>query len=506
MLQIHLTLVVGGKRATPVPRHVLLVSDNPASRVPWRVVLSPGGTGRVALPPGNYTVESEDPLVFQGKAFEWRQALDVAAGNDTRLELTAENAEVGEPPAPSAASMDSASGSTFDAWDVLLRLEERVVALWTPTTHAAGVVIADTGLIATNSRVVGSASSVEVQVDPMTRVAARVLVSDAARGVAILWADPAALATHPPLTPSCDAGNFPLVERGQRVAAIVTRPGGQPSPTTGIVRAVDKGAISADFEFTIDGTGGPVLTGGGLFVGLTSPAERDEDDPRVVGVDAICEAMATATTRMKAVAAPVGAHLPAEPAVRVAESDLAAAAKKRAGGLTPYLATSSDFEVAFLTPVVAHAGLESSMEFGNWARYVATAPPVLLVRVTPKQVEGFWKTVARGAAMTQGIALPAFKSYKPGFARMRATCDGKEVVPIHPLIIERQISATAAVREGLYVFTPDALGPQCQAVMLELYSEKTPDRRDSVTIDTKLRQQIAQDFVEYRALSKDGAR
>ena len=87
-----------------MPRHALLVSDNPASRAPWRVVTARDGTARVTLPPGNYTVESEEPLVFQGKAYEWRQIVDVVAGSDTTLALTAANAEV------ATASTDSTAG------------------------------------------------------------------------------------------------------------------------------------------------------------------------------------------------------------------------------------------------------------------------------------------------------------------------------------------------------------------------------------------------------------
>jgi hypothetical protein len=52
---------------------------------------------------------------------------------------------------------------------------------------------------------------------------------------------------------------------------------------------------------------------------------------------------------------------------------------------------------------------------------VAGFPPVLLVRVTPKLVEGFWTNVARGAAQTQGVAIPPIKRFTSGFSRMRAS-------------------------------------------------------------------------------------
>src|SRR3954470_7131165 len=79
------------------------------------------------------------------------------------------------------------------------------------------------------------------------------------------------------------------------------------------------------------------------------------------------------------------------------------------------------------------------MDFANWSEYVADLPPVLLIRVTPKMVESFWTTIARGAAMTQGMALPAFKHVKSGFSRMRVFCGDAEVIPIHPFKLEQRV-------------------------------------------------------------------
>ena len=144
--------------------------------------------------------------------------------------------------------------------------------------------------------------------------------------------------------------------------------------------------------------------------------------------------------------------------------------------------------------------LRALSDFANWSDYVAGVPPVLMVRVTPKLVEGFWTTVARGAAYTQGVALPAMKHFKPGFSHMRAFCGETEVVPIHPFRIEQRVSESDAMYEGLYVFDPKALGPQCGAVKLALYSEKEPEKGETRVVDPKIIQQIWQDFEPYRAL------
>jgi len=197
--------------------------------------------------------------------------------------------------------------------------------------------------------------------------------------------------------------------------------------------------------------------------------------------------------------------------------------QRRAGSLNPYQMSASDFDVAFITPVQTYgaeyqteqarerersrglptlggdpAFVRPLMDFGNWSQYVADFPPVLLVRVTPKLVEGFWTTVARGAARTQGVDLPPIKHFKSGFLRMRAFCGDAEVTPIHPFKLEQRISESEAIYEGLYVFDPGALGPQCAAVKLVLYSEKEPQKGDARVVDPKVVEQIWQDFAPYR--------
>ena len=87
VLQIKVVLVDADRKPAPVPRHALLISDNPASAPPRRVVTSLDGTATVRLRPGNYTVESDQPVALDGKSYEWRQDIDIAAGRDTILKV-----------------------------------------------------------------------------------------------------------------------------------------------------------------------------------------------------------------------------------------------------------------------------------------------------------------------------------------------------------------------------------------------------------------------------------
>jgi hypothetical protein len=272
--------------------------------------------------------------------------------------------------------------------------------------------------------------------------------------------------------------------------------------------------------------GGPVFSAGGAVVGISSLVDEKDDrrrGSRVVRIDDVCEIVASAEKKMIGTTPPNGSHLPVEPAGTLPVEALKEAVQRRAGSLNPYQMSSSDFDIAFITPVHtygaqnppgkageperrgpripdARPGVVSPLQdFSNWSEYVADFPTVLFVRVTPKQVEGFWTTVARGAAMTQGMSLPSIKHFKSGFSRLRAFCGDTEATPIHPFKLERRVSEDDAIYEGLYVFDPGALRPECGAVKLELFSEKEPEKKDSRVVDTKVIEQIWQDFAPYRA-------
>ena len=226
---------------------------------------------------------------------------------------------------------------------------------------------------------------------------------------------------------------------------------------------------------------------------------------------------------MKTAAAPDGTHLPVEPPRAFPVEALERATKTRAGSLSPYQISSSDFDISLMTPVQTYGAqhqaarvnrdrgksgpptdaeqmvVRTLMEFGDWSPYVADFPPVLLIRITPKLVEGFWTKVARGAAQTQGMAIPPIRHFKSGFSRMRAFCGDAEVTPIHPFRIEQRVSDNDGIYEGLYVFAPEALGPACGAVKLVLYSEKEPEKGDTIVADPNVVQRVWQDFEPYRA-------
>jgi serine protease Do len=520
VLHIKIALLDPDGKVTPVPRYALLISDNPATAAPRLVTTALDGTVDVRLQPGNYTVESDQPVAFHGKAYEWRQTLDIAAGRDILLELTAANAEVA-----SGASAAPALGAPLesDPWLRLPQWQESVVALWTPTAHASGFLIDPSGLVATSQRAIGSVTALEVQLSPTLKVEGRVVVADSTRDVAILRIDANAVGSARPVPLGC-AQAEPAVSDGQQLSVPLRQLKGM---TTGSVSRADARSIVADFSLATGSEGGPVFAAGGDLIGLTTltadKGERRRGYTPVVPIAEVCAVVAAAEKKLAEVAAPLGVTLPTEPATPFPMPLLKETVKRRAGNLNPSQISSVDFDIAFITPVTIYGAQQQGevsaqtrttratlpgadqgfvrplLDFGNWSEYVADLPPVLLVRVTPKMVEGFWTKVARGAAQTQGVALPPMKRFRSGFSRLRAYCGDAEVTPIHPFKLEHRVNESDTIYEGLYAFDPGALAPSCASVTLVLFSEKEPEKGDTRVVDAAVVQRIWQDFEPYRS-------
>jgi hypothetical protein len=518
VLRVRIVLADTDGTPTPAPRYALLVSDNPPSAAPRRIITALDGTVEVMLRPGNYSVESDRPLTFRGRRHHWMQVVDIAAGRDTVLDLTAANAEVAELD-PSDATPASDTGFLLQQW------RNSVVGIWTANTHASGFLVDARGLVVTNQRGIGAATSAEVQLTRDRKVAARVLVADAGRDVAMLRIDATAVAGVRPIPLACPPAGQPLDE-GVELFTIGEPLRGEKDMTSGVVRGVKPKEVVTDFVLPSGSAGGPVFSAGGAVVGLTSfvggPEDTRQRDSLVVRVDEVCAALAPAEQALHTGQPPAGTLLPVEPTRPFPVDALSGALERRSGSLDPYTMSSADFDITLLTPYVVNHELNASttiprttskdtrspnaelpfmrrrMEFGVWSDYVSEVWPALLVRVTPRFAEGFWAKVGRVAAETQGVALPAFKHYKSGFVRLRALCGAVEVTPIHPFELETQVSERATIDEGLYVFDPGALGPHCGTVTLVLHSAAGPEQGDRRVVDPKIIEQIWQDFEPYR--------
>jgi hypothetical protein len=325
---------------------------------------------------------------------------------------------------------------------------------------------------------------------------------------------------------ACPPSPAPSLDDGQAIVSITVPHESEKELVRGEVTALQPRRVETDLRLPFGGSGGPVFNDAGAVVGLTSISVEPDSGPdgaAVVSTIFICEALAASLPMLSGAEPSVATRLPVDPARPFPADALENVARGTPPSAAVPVMSSADFDVAFITPPMVHRARQRSgwtggppsgrspeaeerlgrlTEFGAWSDYFSSLPAVLIVRVTPKMVEGFWKRLGREAARTQGAVLPPFKDFKTSFRHMRATCAGVEVTPVHPFVLEHRVNEKNAIREGLYVFDPDAFGPQCGTVTLSLYSEAQPEQPDTLTPAHTVIDQIWTDFAPYRATGR----
>jgi hypothetical protein len=349
-----------------------------------------------------------------------------------------------------------------------------------------------------------------------------VLTADRPRDVAIVWIDPRVVAASSPVPLPCPPAPNPAVDDGDEIAAIAMPHLREKELESGEVTALRPRVVETDLRLSFGGAGGPVFNEAGAFIGLTTmPAEVEASragDVNVVRSVFVCEALAAAVPKLAGASPPEAVRLPVESTRAYPAVELDGATRARAA--TAPALSSSDFDVVLLTPPIVQAARERTgwsggrgvrtvetearlgqlTEFGAWSDYFSDLPPVLIVRVTPKLVEGFWKRLGREAARTQGAVLPPFKDFKTSFGRMRLSCGASELVPLHPFVLEHRVSEKNVIREGLYVFALDAIGPHCDSVTMAVSAENAQATSETLTVARPVVDRIWQDFAPYRVM------
>jgi len=89
---------------------------------------------------------------------------------------------------------------------------------------------------------------------------------------------------------------------------------------------------------------------------------------------------------------------------------------------------------------------------------------------------------------------------------MALFCGSKEVAPITPGKIADLVNVhnpfvnvSDATYQGLYIYSPDAISPECGEVRLEIYSEKDTERPTTKVLSAKTVERVWEDFQPYRA-------
>jgi hypothetical protein len=288
----------------------------------------------------------------------------------------------------------------------------------------------------------------------------------------------------------------PPVTRDQRIVAMIAPILEPKAAVPGTVSRADTQSFRVDWRLDADSAGGPVFASDGTAIGITvGEDEQDRErrqDAYVIPLSNACGVITMAEQKISGATPPPATALRTE--AGLARTKLPPVRDPKTPRLQAPIISASEFDIALMTP--AMIGGEQSTQsprsfFGSWTRYVSNAPQVLFMRVSPQFGESFWKMLARGAASTQGVQLPPLGSFSANFLRMRAFCGAVEVTPIHRFIIETPIEGRKPMREGLDVFALTDFGPHCKSVRVEMFSEKSPNKADSRTIDPALFAQVA---------------
>lgn len=198
--------------------------------------------------------------------------------------LSADTGDGGTAPAASA----TASSGSIDARGIIQRTLPSVVTIDVTATNGAGrrtvtqqasgtgFVLRSDGLIATNAHVVAGANAITVSFADGSSAAATVVGSDSNADLAVLRVNRTGLAAAP-------LGSSGALQMGDPVVAVgnALDLGATPSASTGIVSALDRTIttndgntlqhlVQTDAAINPGDSGGPLLNGGGLVVGIST--------------------------------------------------------------------------------------------------------------------------------------------------------------------------------------------------------------------------------------------
>jgi len=283
----------------------------------------------------------------------------------------------------------------------------------------------------------------------------------------------------------------------------------------------------SDININPGNSGGPLFNGAGQVIGLTTFGTRGERGPGVSGIVRIEEALALLDqSRAKATGTPPpGILLPVEPLTPYPIEGLKEALRAEKYDPRPYYLAAGDFNIALSTPPLDYreqeeARLQAEREHkkrnkkeqstaentGNsdgpkeWEEEAGAHPAVFAIYVMPKAKEGLGSAFGRSFSLNSAAKL----KFKTDFLAMKLFCGNKEVLPIHPgrvpvtvSVQNRLVKMDDSTYKGVYLYSPDAVSPDCGQVKLEIYSSKGGDATVK-TFDEKTVQHVWADFDAFR--------
>jgi hypothetical protein len=328
-----------------------------------------------------------------------------------------------------------------------------------------------------------------------------VVTANADKDVAVIRFDPSAFpeGVVAPLLPDTAASHLAV---GQRVFTIGNPLGRDKALTTGVISKIEKESINSDLNINPGNSGGPLFTLDGQVAGITTSLLRTLAS--IVPVEYVRPQVEQARKDIAGQAPPSPVPLPVAPVDFFPADALRDLLKEEKLNTKPYFFDAGEFQVGFFTPPLTYylrheeemsAARKAARRSGGDAatpKPPASAledaqdyRPVLDVRVRPKY-------------------SAAFKiRFKNGFVRMRLLCGGKELTPILPGreefdLYDQRNRKVDTTFQGSYQYLPDSVSPACGDVVLEIYSEKSPNAPETRPVDPATIQRVWDDFDPFR--------
>lgn len=485
----------------------------------------------LSLTPGDYVVESEKPLIVNGKSYEWSVKLKVESGSTASLELDNEDATI------TAADDALRRGRIVDETDLLKVLSDGVVNVQGELAQGTGSIIDSTGLILTSQHVIERSKELRVQFGAGKKVAAKLVVEDPDLDLAVVWVD---LSTCPSCKALEPASGSNTVVDGARVFTI-NSPLAQDKTLTKATLRITGDGISPDFKIASIDSGAPVFNNLGEMIGVLKFADQNGAKPGASGVIRIQDSqviLAKARQMIKeATAFPSTEMLPPEPGDSYPAEDLKNVDLKTFKPKA-YEADFGEYQLTMITPVLKHYIIEknriafekqrkkiekdgvmtspvmtnSFYELRNWGDYVNQMRPVVHLLVVP-EVSATGKstflsllTLGVGLMAASPMVLPPDFKFKADFEEMALTCDGNLVTPIQRGKIEFIKSLTSYLKTkqrtayaGVYTYSAESFAPdKCKQMSLQIVSKQSPTTAEIRVVNPKMVQQVWSDFEPYR--------
>lgn len=505
-----------------------------------KISTSAEGVATISLPPGSYEIASEKPLVFENRNFSWKQSFTVVPGKTVTIELSSDNAKIGEETTDTSTRDVSRGGEMFKT------LRDGVVTIMGELGAGTGFIIDEKGLVLTNQHVIDQSNEIRVRFDKYTAVKARVLAVDEERDLAVLQINLAAFPNSRILKIAAKNAADPAVVEGEHVFTIGSPLHQEKILSSGIVSKIEPKAIITDISFNSGNAGAPLFNSLGQVVGVSTFMVKDraaaafasnemsDEGSGLSGIVSIDEA-ADLIAKAKAIAATKGVPsaelMPNLPDGTFSIETIKTALKSKDFPLKVYVSDVKNYEIKYMTPIYKFYVMEKDRieslknrkkrnqekgmtdtadpfrDLRYWSEYAGELRPVVQILALPE-------TGASGASMalsmlSQGVigySTPLDEKYKADFYQMKLMCDGQEVVPLirNKTEIVRDLRNYYKSRKrysyaGVYSYPYDVFAPgRCQQMQVQVFSEEDIETPITSDVSEATKNRVWLDFQDFR--------